>query len=62
MASEFLTAPKVADLLGVSDETVRRWADDGRLPYITLPSGHRRYRRSDIEAILVPNPASGDAA
>lgn len=58
MAQDLLTAPKVADLLGVSDETVRRWAEDGRLPHITLPSGQRRFRREDIEKILTPTEAT----
>jgi molybdopterin-binding protein len=31
---------EAADLLGVSDDTVRRWADAGRLPTVT--SGGRR--------------------
>lgn len=30
-----------AALLGVSDDTVRRWADSGRLPVTTDPSGRR---------------------
>lgn len=53
MATEdLLTAGAVAALLHVSDETVRRWAEDKRLPHVLLPSGHRRYRRSDIDKIL----------
>lgn len=55
MAPDLLTAPQVAALLGVSDESVRRWADTGKLRYIALPSGQRRFRRSDIEAILTPD-------
>lgn len=52
MAPELLTAPAVAALLSVTDETVRKWADDGKIAFIRLPSGARRFRRSDIEAIL----------
>lgn len=37
---------------GVSDETVNRWARDGKLPCITLPSGTRRFRPEVIGAIL----------
>lgn len=54
--TDLLTAPQVAEALQVSDETVRRWAADGRLPSIVLPSGKRRYRRADIDAILSPEP------
>lgn len=56
--SELLTAPKAAELLHVSDETVRRWAADGKLPCVTLPSGRRVFRREDIDAILTPESAA----
>lgn len=36
--------------LGVSVETMRRWADNGQIPVITLPSGHRRFRLADLDA------------
>lgn len=49
---DLLTAEEAGDLLHVTDETVRRWAKDKRIAHIVLPSGQRRYRRSDIEAIL----------
>lgn len=53
-----MTAREVGEALGgISDETVNRWAREGKLPCITLPSGQRRYRRSDIDAILVPTAA-----
>ena len=32
---------EAAELLGVSDDTVRRWAESGRLPTVTDPSGRR---------------------
>lgn len=51
---ELLKAPAVAAILGVTDETVRRWAELGRLRHIVLPSGQRRFRRADVEAILQP--------
>ena len=41
-----------ADLLGVHVDTIRRWADSGKLPAVILPSGHRRFRVSDLEAFL----------
>ena len=39
-------------MLFVTDETIRRWILDGRLPAINLPSGQKRIRRDDVEAIL----------
>jgi excisionase family DNA binding protein len=38
----------VAELVGVSPETVRRWASEGHLAHYKSPSGHRRFRRSDV--------------
>lgn len=62
MATDLLTAPQVAALLSVSGESVRRWAEAGRLPSITLPSGQRRFRMSDIDAILAgAQPEDGAA-
>lgn len=46
-----LTVPEVAERLRLSDETVHRWARDGKLPYVPLPNGMKRFRREDIEAI-----------
>jgi excisionase family DNA binding protein len=51
---KLLTGADVAEMLGVTDETVRRWAEKNQLAHIRLPSGHRRYRRSDVEAFLLP--------
>jgi excisionase family DNA binding protein len=50
---EELTPQEVADLLGVSPATVRRWEEREILrPSRRLPgSGHRRYRRADVDAL-----------
>lgn len=45
----YLTPNQVAELLLVSPVTVRHWALEGRLKFVTTPGGHRRYARSDIE-------------
>lgn len=50
---ELLTAKEAGEALGgISDETVNRWARQGKLACIVLPGGQRRYRREVIEAIL----------
>ena len=41
-----------ARLLGVDPDTLRRWADDGRIEAFTTPGGHRRFDRRDIERLL----------
>lgn len=48
---ELLTVAEVADRLNVSDETVHRYAREGLLPFVPLPSGRKRFRRADVEAI-----------
>ena len=52
-----ITGPRVAEMLAVSPETVRQWVKEGKLKPIVLPSGSKRFRLEDIEAIL-----AGDAA
>lgn len=41
--SETLTPAEVAALYGVTTKTVRRWALDGKIEAVTLPSGQLRY-------------------
>ena len=48
---ELLTIGAAAAILGVSVDTLRRWSNSGRLPVVVLPSGHRRYRREDLDAL-----------
>jgi len=47
-----LTTKQVAEMLGVSVSTVANYADDGSLRCFRLPSGHRRFRREDVEALM----------
>lgn len=49
---ELLTIGEAARLLGLSVDTLRRWADAGRITVIILPSGHRRFRRDEIERVI----------
>jgi excisionase family DNA binding protein len=51
--SDWMTSREVARALGVSDDTVRRWAESGH-----LPKPHRfslrvwRWRKADIERAI----------
>jgi excisionase family DNA binding protein len=40
---------EVAELFGVSDITVNKWADEGLLPSFRTPTGQRRFYADDIE-------------
>jgi excisionase family DNA binding protein len=39
-------------LLGVDPDTLRRWADEGRIEVFTTSGGHRRFARATVERIL----------
>ena len=47
-----MTAREVADMLGVSAETVLRWTRRGELPAIRLPGGAMRYRETNLDQWL----------
>jgi excisionase family DNA binding protein len=49
--ADFLTRADVAVMLGVSPNTVARWARQGRLPCQMTLGGHRRFERRTIEDI-----------
>jgi len=52
MTGQLLTARHVAELLGVSAETVLRWTRRGELPAFRLPGGAIRYREADLDVWL----------
>ncbi len=47
----YLSLSAASKLLGVHSATLRRWADAGVVPVYTTPGGHRRFARSDIDAL-----------
>lgn len=51
---KLLTPGQAAALIGVSAESIRRYAEAGTLPHTLTPGGHRRYRRSDVLALVTP--------
>jgi excisionase family DNA binding protein len=52
VTGRLLTARAVADMLGVSAETVLRWTRRGELPAIRLPGGAIRFRENEIDRWL----------
>lgn len=42
---------EAAALLGVSDDTLRRWADTGRIQLSTTPSGHRGVAGTELARV-----------
>ena len=49
---EWLSLSEAANILGMHPATVRLWADRNELPSRRTGGGHRRFRRTDIEARL----------
>ncbi|PRY43435.1 excisionase family DNA binding protein [Umezawaea tangerina] len=47
-----LTPGEVANLFRVDPKTVTRWATAGRIGSIRTPGGHRRFRESEVQALL----------
>ena len=47
----FLTPSEVASALGVSPNTVTRWAREGRMPYQMTLGGHRRFDAAVIDEL-----------
>lgn len=53
-----LTPAEVASLFRVDPKTVTRWAKAGKLSSIRTLGGHRRYKDSEVKALL--NNISGN--
>ena len=47
-----LTPAEVASLFRVDPKTVTRWAKSGKLTSIRTLGGHRRYKASEVKAVL----------
>jgi excisionase family DNA binding protein len=51
---DLMTTGEAANQLGVSVQTVRRWERSGALAAVRTPGNQRRFRRSDVDALLAP--------
>jgi excisionase family DNA binding protein len=49
--SEYIRPAEAAKMLGVSRDTVRRYANNGDLTAIVTPGGQRRIDRESVEII-----------
>ncbi len=60
-AERLLTPGEVAALFRVDPKTVTRWASAGRIGSIRTPGGHRRFRETEVRALLaaLTTPAAG---
>lgn len=49
MNESLLSSAEVAQLLGVSAASIKRWADAGALPCVRTAGQHRRFRRASVD-------------
>ena len=50
---DLMTRRQVASLFGVTSAAVATWARRGRLPEVRNEAGRPRYRRADVEALIL---------
>lgn len=51
--SEYVKVAEAAAILGVSQNTLRAWAEGGKIPVHRNPAnGYRLFRRADLEKFL----------
>lgn len=55
---DLLWSAAAARLIGVSRQTLYRYEDQGFITSFRTPSGHRRYVRSEVEALLTRSGAA----
>ncbi len=58
--TSFISIREAATRLSVHESTVRRYADRGLIGAARLPSGVRRLRRNDVDALARRMPAAAD--
>jgi excisionase family DNA binding protein len=59
VTTPLLTARQVAELLGVSSETILRYVRRAELPAIRLPGGAIRFREDQLDAWLSERATPG---
>ncbi len=48
----WLPLGRASKLVGVDPDTLRRWADEGRVEVYLTPGGHRRFQRRSLERLI----------
>ncbi len=56
--SDWVSLGPASRFLGVDPDTLRRWADAGRVRAFATPGGHRRFSRADLERLAAAKVAA----
>ena len=59
--ADWIGLSEAAELLGVHPNTVRSWADQGRIPVHRTSGRHRRFRREEIEIWVESQRENGNS-
>jgi excisionase family DNA binding protein len=52
-----LTTSEAARRLGLAPGTILRWTKEGKIPSLLTPGKHRRFKSSDVDALLTGHMA-----
>jgi len=52
MPEPLLSIGDAAERLGIPITTLRGWANRGIIPTVKMPTGHRRFRPSDVDRVV----------
>lgn len=51
--TDYVKTAEAAEILGVAQNTLRKWAEEGQIPMQRNPAnGYRLFKRSDLESFL----------
>jgi excisionase family DNA binding protein len=53
-----LTPKEVGAQLGYHEDTIKRWADQGKILCFRTPGGRRRFRQADVDRFLEQSTAA----
>lgn len=57
---DWISTKQTMEILGVGSTTIKRWADQGVLPHIRTPGGHRRFSRVAVERLRTTGAAGAE--
>ena len=59
---KLLKPSEVAERLGVTYQTLYRWAQQGRIAYLKMPSGHMRFTEEQLAEFIEQTKRKGTKA